>query len=234
VSGPYRAVLFDVDGTLVDTPGGMTKVLDAVVRETGREVDRERLRATVGRPLAASFATLLGLPEEHAEVAHAVERARRLFTETVIPAAADLVFPEVPPMLAELRERGLPLAVVTSKIRRSAVELLEAAGLLDSFDTLSCHGMAPRGKPAPDLALLACGELGVAAGHCLVVGDAVDDMRMARGAGMAALGVGFGVATPRELLDAGALSVSGSVGELRAALSAATAPAPLPLGSDQG
>ncbi|MFP8883440.1 HAD family hydrolase [Streptomyces mangrovi] len=234
MSGPCTAVLFDVDGTLVDTPGGMASVLDTVVRETGREVDRERLRATVGRPLAASFATLLELPGEHEEVARAVERARRLFTETVIPSAADLVFPGVPEMLAELRGRGLPLAVVTSKIRRSAVELLEAAGLLDSFDTLSCHGMAPRGKPAPDLALLACGELGVPAGSCLVVGDAVDDMRMARGAGMEALGVGFGVATRPQLMDAGALSVSGSVGELHAALSAATAPTPLPLGSDQG
>ncbi|HEX5567915.1 MAG TPA: HAD family hydrolase [Streptomyces sp.] len=230
--GFYDAVLFDVDGTLVDTPGGMTSVLAEVVRETGREADGKRLRATVGRPLVASFATLLELPGEHPDVARAVERARRLFTERVIPTAGELVFPGVPEMLAELRDRGVPLAVVTSKVRRSAVELLDAAGLLESFDTLSCHGMAPRGKPHPDLALLACDALRVPPERCLVVGDAVDDMRMARGAGTAAHGVDFGVATRRELLDAGADAVSGSIGELRAAL--AVPPVPLPLGPDQG
>lgn len=234
--GGPAAVLFDVDGTLVDTPGGMAGVLAAVVREAGREADDAALRATVGRPLAASLATLLGAADPDGPgVTRAVERARALFTERVIPRAPELVFPGVPELLAGLRDRGVPLAVVTSKVRRSAVELLDAAGLLGSFDTLACHGMTPRGKPHPDLALLARDALRVPAGRCLVVGDAVDDVRMAREAGMPAYGVDFGVATRDALLAAGASGVAGSVAELREALTAAAPagppfPGPLPTG----
>nr|MDT0659141.1 HAD family hydrolase [Micromonospora sp. DSM 115978] len=201
------AILFDVDGTLVDTPGGMTTVLRAVVAEHGRTSTDEKLRRTVGRPLAASFATLLGLPADHPEVERAANRARELFTETVIPSAASLVFPGVPELLATLRDRGHPLAVVTSKIRPSAIELLTATGLLDAFDMLSCQGMAERGKPHADLALLAANALGVPPARCVVVGDAVDDIRMANAAGMAPFGVTTGVASRVELLLAGARAV---------------------------
>ncbi|MEV6985867.1 HAD family hydrolase [Sphaerisporangium sp. NPDC051017] len=223
------AVLFDLDGTLVDTPGGMLTVLRAVLAEAGREADGERLRVTIGRPLAPSFAVLLGLPEEHPEVTRAVARARELFTELVIPHAARLVYPGVPELLAALRAGGRALAVVTSKVRPSTEELLAAAGLLGAFDTLSCHGMTERGKPYPDLALLAAGALGVPPGRCVVAGDAVDDMRMARAAGMDGYGVGCGVATAEQLRHAGARAVLGSTAELAGVLGVPVVPGSLPL-----
>ncbi|MFD2765552.1 HAD family hydrolase [Micromonospora eburnea] len=201
------AILFDLDGTLVDTPAGMTTVLRAVVTEHGRTATDDQLRRTVGRPLTASLATLLGLPVDDPEVGRAADRARRLFTELVIPSAARLVLPGVPELLAALRDRGHPLAVVTSKVRPSAIELLAATGLLDAFDSLSCHGMAERGKPHADLALLAADALGVSPARCIVVGDAVDDVRMANAAGMTPFGVTTGVASRAELLLAGARAV---------------------------
>ncbi|MFC6091934.1 HAD family hydrolase [Saccharothrix lopnurensis] len=219
------AVLFDVDGTLVDTPAGMTVVLRDVVAEFGGAADEPRLRATVGRPLVASLALLLDLPADHPDAARAADRARALFTERVVPVATDLVFPGVPELLAELREHGHRLAVVTSKVHRSAVELLEATGLLGHFDALSCHGMAERGKPHPDLALLAADALGVPPERCVVVGDAVDDVLMARAAGMDALGVATGVATPDQLLTAGARAVHADAARLGEVL--------VPLGSPQ-
>ncbi|TDB94832.1 HAD family hydrolase [Micromonospora fluostatini] len=218
------AILFDVDGTLVDTPGGMTTVLRAVVTEHGRTATDEQLRRTVGRPLAASFATLLAVPADHPEVARAANRARELFTETVIPTAARLVFPGVPELLATLRDRGHPLGVVTSKVRPSAVELLAATGLLDAFDTLACHGMTERGKPHADLALLAADALGVPPARCIVVGDAVDDVRMANAAGMTAFGVTTGVASRIELLLAGAGAVFTGPATLGPALLLSPAP----------
>ena len=206
-TGPVTALLFDIDGTLVDTPAGMTRVLRAVVEERGRPVEEQRLRQTVGRPLVASFSTLLDLPADDPAVARAADRARELFTELVIPNATELVYPGVPELLATLRVRGYRIAAVTSKIQRSAVELLTATGLLDAFDTLACHGMAGRGKPYPDLALLAASELAVPAGRCAVIGDAVDDMAMAVAAGMDPLGVTTGVASHDELTAAGARAV---------------------------
>ncbi|MFD1147688.1 HAD family hydrolase [Saccharothrix hoggarensis] len=224
------AVLFDVDGTLVDTPAGMAVVLRTVVEEHGRVVDEDRLRRTIGRPLTASFGTLLDLPADDPEVARAADRARQLFTELVIPSAGELVFPGIPALLAELREHGRPLAVVTSKVRRSAVELLEAAGLLAAFDTLSCHDMVEFGKPHPDLALLAADALGVPPDRCAVVGDAIDDVLMARAAGMDCLGVTTGVASAAELVAAGAREVLADVPALREIILRI----PAPFGSHQG
>jgi phosphoglycolate phosphatase len=219
-TGP--AVLFDMDGTLIDTPAGILRALASALAEAGASVPVDRMRATIGRPLAASLAALLALPEQHAAVTRAVARYRELFTELVVPGAPALVFPGIPGLLADLRAQGRPLAVVTSKVQRSAEELLGAAGLRDCFDAVICHGMAERGKPHPDLALLAAGVLGVPADRCVVVGDAVDDMRMAVTAGMTGYGVSYGVASPRELYDAGATLVLDSVAEFAATLSPAT------------
>jgi phosphoglycolate phosphatase len=212
------AVLFDMDGTLIDTPAGILRVLNEVLAEAGRSVPEDQVRATIGRPLMASFASLLALPDNHQDVAHALTRFRQLFTEVVIPNATELVFPGVLELLAGLRAQDRALAVVTSKIRRSAEELLSAAGLLGSFDVIVCHGMTERGKPHPDLALLAATKLGKSTGQCVVVGDAVDDVRMAVAAGMAAYGVSYGVASRKELEEGGALIVLSSVGELTDAL----------------
>ena len=212
-------ILFDLDGTLLDTPRGIVQVLRDVITESGRPLPpEEAMRATVGRPLAAVFSTLLDLPEDHADTVHAVERFRVVFRESVVPGARDLVFPGVPDLLERLRERGHPLAVVTSKIQASAEEILRPAGLRDAFGAVICHGMASRGKPHPDLALLAAERLGSDPAACVVVGDAVDDMRMARSAGMAAVGVTYGVATHAQLADAGAHHVTDSVDGLEAVL----------------
>ncbi|MFI1567924.1 HAD family hydrolase [Streptomyces sp. NPDC020490] len=93
----------------------------------------------------------------------------------------------------------------------------------------SCATVWPRGKPHPGLALLAARQLGRAPEECLVVGDAVDDMRMAHAAGMGAIGVSNGVATAGQLLDAGARVVCETVPALGETLgvlrsSAVTAP----------
>ncbi|MEE1752043.1 HAD family hydrolase [Streptomyces sp. SP18CS02] len=219
------AVLFDLDGTLLDTPNAIVRVLAEVVTGSGRPLPPEaELRATVGRPLAACFSALLRLPEDHPEVGQATERFREVFRTSVVPGARSMIFPGVPALLELLRERGHRIAIVTSKIRPSAEELLLHAGLLDRFDAVVCHGMAPRGKPHPDLALLAAGHLGTEPASCVVVGDAVDDMRMARAAGMAALGVTYGVATEEQLTADGAHRVTGSVDGLSRILSGLAGP----------
>ncbi|MEV7277179.1 HAD family hydrolase [Streptomyces sp. NPDC093111] len=221
------AVLFDLDGTLLDTPSAIADTLRATLAERGRSASDARLRATIGRPLAASFAELTDLPEDHPEVHASVDLFRRLFREQAVPRARELVFPGVRALLEELRDGGHQIAIVTSKIRPSAEELLKPAGLYDLFHAVVCHGMAERGKPHPDLALLAARRLGRGPEACVVVGDAVDDMRMARSAGMRAVGVTYGVAAEEALADAGAHTVVRSVGALADVLGTLTA-APLP------
>jgi phosphoglycolate phosphatase len=217
------AVLFDLDGTLIDTPSGIVAVFREVLAEVGRTASEAAIRATVGRPLDASFSALIGQPPHSPEVAAAVARFRLLFRERVVPGARDLIFPGVLPVLAGLRRAGHQLAIVTSKIETSAREILGAAGMVNEFDVIVCHGMAPRGKPFPDLALLAAGLLDRSPEQCVVVGDSVDDVRMAVAAGMGAVGVGYGVATPDQLANAGADAVVSAAAGLPPAIGALTA-----------
>ncbi|MGH3661621.1 MAG: HAD family hydrolase [Micromonosporaceae bacterium] len=234
-------VLFDVDGTVVDTPGANATLIAEVVAETGRPRPAEAAaRALIGRSLDAIFSELLGLPVDHPEVGQAKTRFRQRFTDQVVPTATSLVFPGVVELLGELRRQERPLAVVTSKITVSATEMLRAAGLIDAFDTVVCHDMAPRGKPYPDLALLAAEHLGASPADCVMVGDALDDIRMAVAAGMAPVGVGYGVATSEQLFAAGAVAVAPSAAALSGILGGLSGPGnsgaetPVPPGASAG
>jgi phosphoglycolate phosphatase len=219
------AVLFDLDGTLVDTPRGIVMVFADVLAEVDVRLPEQRLRDMIGRPLATCFARFLELPEDHADVARAIARFRELFTKTVVPNAGELVFPGVPAMLTALRAIDRPLAIVTSKVKASADELLGAAKLDTYFEVVVGHDMADRGKPHPDLAELAATRLGRPAGQCVVVGDAVDDIRMAVAAGMPSYGVSYGVAGRDELLTEGAIAVLDSIAELETVLTTQPLPA---------
>lgn len=220
------AILFDLDGTLIDTPAGITRVYHEVLAEDGRTAPETVIRATIGRPLDTAFGELLGLPADSVEVARGAARFRELFRDKVVPNAGELIFPGIPAMLARLRGGGHPLAIVTSKVETSAREILGAAGMVDEFDVIVCHGMARRGKPDPDLALLAAERLGRPPEGCVVVGDSVDDVHMAVAAGMRVIGVGYGVATPDQLGAAGADTVAGSSSELSTILDSLTLVAP--------
>lgn len=199
------ALLLDLDGTLVDTPSA---IVDVLCRVLGPGVDPLAVRRTVGRPLHASVAGLMGLPVENPAVGDAVDRYRLLFNRDVVPRAARLLLPDVLGTLERVRAAGWRTAVVTSKARASAVAIVTAAGLAPLLDEVVCDDMVSRGKPDPEMALAAAARLGVPAGRCVVIGDGVDDMRMAVEARMPAVGVTTGVGTADELTVAGAGAIA--------------------------
>ncbi len=201
------ALLLDLDGTLLDTPSAITRTLHQVLGEIRGDIDPEAVRATIGKPLDTSVAGLLGREVSDPVVDEAISQYRRSFAETVLPRAREIMLPGVIEGLTRARAEGLRLAVATSKVRASTLPLLEASGLDRFLDGVSCHDMVERGKPHPDLAHHAADSLGVPAGQCAVVGDSADDMRMARNAGMAALGVTTGVGSEDALIAGGAHGV---------------------------
>ncbi len=206
------AVLFDLDGTLVDSPTGIAQILGKMYPDA----EPDRISHAIGRPLTAVLADLAGRSLDDPAVEQAAEEFRRRFTEEVVPHAADLVFPGVRVLLAELNRRGVRTGVVTSKSPRGAAELLAATALELRFDRVVGFTAVRRGKPAPDQALEAAQLLSTQPRACLVVGDSTDDILMARAAGMRSLGVGFGVHTTQALQAAGADSVVGSPEEMAA------------------
>ena len=202
---PLQLVIFDCDGTLVDSQHGIV----AAMRTAFAALD-------VAAPKVADVRRVVGLPLEHAiarldpsgdGVRHAeLTRLYRLteFERRAAGEHEEVLFPGIDKVIRELDAVGLLLAIATMKSRRGLLATLHQHGLAERFVSLQTADSAAAGKPAPDLALQAMAEAGVMPQHALVVGDTVYDMEMARAAGAAAVGVGWGYHDALELETAGA------------------------------
>lgn len=174
--GPVRAVLFDLDGVLIDSYEAWFAVVNGTSRELGfGDVPRERFRAIFGQGIAADVVNLYP-GRAVAEVEAAYERRMRA------QHGAIEVNPEARTTLAALRSRGVRVACVTNTHAGLADALLHAAGLVGAFDDVEAAGGTLREKPAPDLLLAALAALAVPAGAALMVGDSRYDEEAAAAA----------------------------------------------------
>jgi phosphoglycolate phosphatase len=198
-----RCAIFDLDGTLVDSPRGVVTTFAAVFAQLDLPtVDSTTLRGTLGLPLPAAFAKLLGAAEDDPVVTACVTLYRPTYRKVVLPMATRLVFPGVYDGLRSLRDEGFRLAVATSKFSGPADELLSAAGLREEFSVVVAGDQVARPKPDPDSGLLLLRRLGVAPQDAVVVGDTTFDIGMAHGAGMASVAVTYGLHGVDQLLSA--------------------------------
>lgn len=209
-----RGILFDLDGTLADTPATITATLAKVLADRGRQPAEAAVRATVGRPLEPVLAELLRLPADHPEVTAAAADYQRLFRQQLLASPGDLRYPGVAAGLDRLAAAGLPLGVATSKPRRAAERMLELMGIRDHFRAVAGHDCVRHGKPHPEMARYVAELLGTAPADCVVVGDGLADVGMGRAAGMRVIGVTYGVSAGPELAAAGADRLAGSFDEV--------------------
>jgi phosphoglycolate phosphatase len=207
----YPLIVFDWDGTLFDSAALITDCIQQAARDMALPVPDRR---------TASHVIGLGLNDSlrHALPALAPERYpdflalyRRYFLEQEDSLS---LFPGVPELLSELKERGHQLAVATGKPRRGLERALQASGLGPLFAASRC-GDETRSKPDPAMLLELMRELMVENRKLLMIGDTTHDLGMARNAGVDAVAVGYG-AHPLESLSAWNPRASvRSVGELR-------------------
>jgi phosphoglycolate phosphatase len=194
------AVIFDLDGTLVDTPRAIVETFAAAFTAMGGEVpESSAVRATIGLPLEQAFGKLIGVPADDARVAHGVQQYQTQFKELILPRAAEMIFPGVVEGLATLRSEGFSLAVATSKFYASADALLRAARLRDDFSVVVGADQVTQPKPHPEMGLLIMQKLGVSPERAVVVGDTTHDLLMAKAAGMSSVAVTYGVHSVQEL-----------------------------------
>lgn len=180
----YRAYLFDLDGTLVDTaPDLMTALNHALAAAGIAPVDEALTRHWVGQGVRAMLGAALehrGSPAE----GDGLEALAAILIEHYTAHVADRSrpYPGVIGTLEALARRA-SLAVVTNKPERQTLALLDALDLARHFGAVIAHETAARPKPAADPALLACERLGADAGEALFVGDSATDVACARAAG---------------------------------------------------
>jgi HAD superfamily hydrolase (TIGR01509 family) len=180
------AVIFDCDGTLVDSEPLARTAWERAMAPYGYAVTDADAEACVGLPF----------PRVHAYFAEraAVPDADAMWTEFSGEMFAlidsDLVlFDDAVDAARSLRERGVPVAVASSSPRERLQRTLGRAGLLDAFDVVVAGDEVEHGKPAPDMFLLAASRLGVEPAACVVVEDSPPGVQAGRAAGMFTLAV---------------------------------------------
>jgi HAD superfamily hydrolase (TIGR01509 family) len=208
------AVLFDLDGTLVDTVETRIAAWLDALEEAGLPTTHERLAPLIGvdgKRLAREIAALAGvaLDEDRAET---VDKRSGEIYERLNRSPAPL--PGVRELVAAVEQRGLPWAIATSS-RKDQVTTSVAALGLEAEPKVVDASHVEHAKPEPDLLLLAAKDVGVEPARCWYVGDSTWDMVAAVAAGMIPIGVTAGAAVDEVALrGAGAAAVVGSLLDL--------------------
>ena len=190
---PVRAVLFDLDGTLLDSIPDLSEACHRMMVELGRPPHAiDVIRTFVGKGMLNLVRRCLvesGSAGE-SEVEAAVDVFRRHYAE--VNGASTLIYDGVLPALEALREQGVLMACVTNKPAAFTGPLLERMGLAGFFDaTVSGDTLAEK-KPHPAPLLHACRLLGAEVAEALMIGDSANDADAARAAGMPVLLVTYG------------------------------------------
>jgi phosphoglycolate phosphatase len=205
-------LLFDLDGTLVDSFPGISRSINQTLTTVGRSpVPEAQLLQFVGKRLAVIFSTLLGADDE-ALVDRAVEIYRPLFDEVGILDSR--VFPGIPEALATLRDAGHSLQVVTVRSIGSAKLVVRHFGLERYVDAVHGPDRAQRGGDKADLVRAALDLAGADPRDTIMIGDRSDDVRAARTHGVHTVAVEWGYGTPDEQRDAEPDYFASSVADL--------------------
>ncbi len=205
-----RLVLFDVDGTLVDS---LDHIMAAMERAfAARDLpppSRAAVREIIGLSLEEAMARLV--PALSAEACRALAAAyRQAFFDLHSRGGADApLFAGIDRVIAALAADPVTLlGVATGKSRRGLDRLFAAHDLARHFHTLQTADAHPS-KPHPAMVLAALAETGVRPERAVMVGDTTYDMEMARAAGIVPIGVAWGYHSPAALMAAGAQAIAG-------------------------
>ena len=178
-----KAVIFDVDGTLLDTERIYMHAWRIAAKEAGYDLPQEALLKTraINRVLAAKI--FREATDEHFDYDAIYSRRLAIGEEILAQQPANLM-PGVREVLDTLRSRGIPMAVASSTEYGRTVAHLEHSGIIGYFDAIVGGDMVTKGKPNPDIFWKAADLLGVPYKACMVVEDSPAGIRAAASAGM--------------------------------------------------
>ena len=189
-----RALIFDLDGTLIDSKRDLIHSVNAMLEEMAREkLAEETISGYIGHGAPQLVARALGSNATEDERARALQFFLAYYEEHKLDSTC--AYPGVAETLAQLHRKNLPMAVLTNKPVRISVRILDALGLAKYFLAIYGGNSFETKKPDPLGANTILGEFGAPPREAMVVGDSEVDVQTARNAGTlaAAVNYGFGV-----------------------------------------
>lgn len=204
-SGP-AGVLFDVDGTLVDTNYLHVLAWSRALRAHGHDVSMATLHRTVGQGADRFVETVIGRADDAISAAHSDFYGPHNYDLVAFPGAADL--------LRAVKKAGMRVVLATSASGEEVEHLRRAIDADDAIDEVTSKDDADASKPDPDIVQTALDKAGLAAERAVLVGDTVWDVEAARRAGVRCVCVLSGGISAGELRDAGAVAIYDDVAQL--------------------
>ncbi len=209
---PVELVIFDWDGTLMDSEQAIVSAMQGAIRDMGIEPRTHgEISNVIGLGLVEAV-TMLYPRATEAFAQQLSDHYRHHWLQTA-QGQSDL-FPGVLELLEQLSSDGVKIAVATGKSRRGLEQVLQESGLASSFDTTRCADET-RSKPNPQMLFEILQELSVAAEAAVMVGDTEYDLEMATQAGIASIGVCYGVHSPSRLQRHNPIACIEQIGLLR-------------------
>jgi phosphoglycolate phosphatase len=198
-----RVLLFDLDGTLIDSAPGLTRAINILFAEQARPpLSVAAVRRMIGDGVPVLIPRAMAAAEPPLDPAATPALLAR-YNEIYLaaPTADTTVYPGVTETLAALRRRGFRMAVCTNKLQTPTLKVLEAFGLARFFDAVAGGDVVPARKPDPAHLQAALALIAAQADEAVMIGDGINDVKAARGLGVPVLVLPSGYGTqPAEAL----------------------------------
>lgn len=208
----YKLVIFDWDGTLMDSVGRIVSAMQAAAREADQQI-----------PTSVAVKNIIGLSLDKA-ISELFENADTAQQKVLLDHYKDQyvnhdktptpLFDGATELLTGLKSSGYKLAVATGKGRQGLQRVWAMSGTEDFFDNSRCADEA-QSKPSPDMLHQLLSEMNIAVDEAVMIGDSQFDMAMAKAAGMDRIGVSFGVHNAQQLQAHEPLVVIDQLSQLR-------------------
>jgi len=197
---PIDAVLFDLDGTLIDTAPTFENVLNQLLMKYQKKVlTTEAIRKQVSHGAGALITLGFGIEEKNNDHLLYKNELLDLYEKNIHQGSK--LFPGMENLLSILEKNNIPWGIVTNKPKRFTLPLITALNLNDRCSVIVCPDDVTKTKPYPDPLLLACFRLNCKASHCIYVGDHERDIASGNAANMYTISALYGYIDSKELIN---------------------------------
>lgn len=191
MSSDFSAVLFDLDGTLIDTAPDFHTVINQLLAEESRPaVSYDFLRKHVSNGARAMVEAAFGYSEGEQEFSRLHQRMLSLYLQHL--DVDSQLFPGLEQCLNAMEEQQIPWGIVTNKPELYTQPLLQGLSLAERCSTTICPDHVQQKKPHPEALYLACEEINIPAQQCIYVGDHIRDIQAGNSAGMLTIAAAYG------------------------------------------